>query len=180
MGKVIPEGVYDLGRNEGWVSVGIDHDTAAFAVASVAALVAGDGGGGLSGGPAAADHGRRRGQQRLSVAVVEGGVAGLGGRPGPADLGVPFPARDEQMEQDRAPDVLPHHPELAWPAVAIAAIVVNLIGHTTTKTGLRIEAEMDTDTYRTGIKVSDEELAAVQLEKAAFHGEWNYTISPKS
>jgi hypothetical protein len=59
------------------------------------------------------------------------------------------------------------------------AIVVNLIGHTTTKTGFHIRSELDTETYRTGIKVSDEELAAIRLEKASFHGEWNYTIAPK-
>lgn len=53
------------------------------------------------------------------------------------------------------------------------AIIVNLIGHTTTKTGLRIQAELDANTYRTGLKVSDEELAAVRLSKASFHGEWN-------
>ena len=59
------------------------------------------------------------------------------------------------------------------------AIIVNLIGNTTTTTGLRIRAELDTNTYRLGIKVSDEELAGVRLEKASFHGEWNYTILPK-
>ena len=60
------------------------------------------------------------------------------------------------------------------------AIVVNLIGNTTTETGLRIEAELDTDVYRTGIKVSDEEFAEVKLQKASFHGEWNYTIAPRN
>ena len=59
------------------------------------------------------------------------------------------------------------------------AVVVNLIGNTKTKTGLHIQAELDTNAYKTGIEVSDEELAAVQIERAAFHGEWNYTISPK-
>jgi hypothetical protein len=59
------------------------------------------------------------------------------------------------------------------------AIVVNLIGNTTTKAGLWIEAKLDTNAYKTGIKVSDEELAEVQLEKASFHGEWNYTIAPR-
>jgi hypothetical protein len=59
------------------------------------------------------------------------------------------------------------------------AIVVNLIGHTTTEAGLRIQAELDTNSYRTGIKVSDQELAAVRLERASFHGEWNYTIAPR-
>jgi hypothetical protein len=59
------------------------------------------------------------------------------------------------------------------------AIVVNLIGNTTTKAGLRIEAELDTNPYKTGIKISKEELAEVRLEKATFHGEWNYTIAPR-
>ena len=57
-------------------------------------------------------------------------------------------------------------------------VVVSLIGSTRTKTGLRIEAELDTNAYKTGIKVSDEELVAVQLREDKFHGEWNYTIAP--
>jgi Rhodopirellula transposase DDE domain len=59
------------------------------------------------------------------------------------------------------------------------AIVVNLISHTTTKAGLQIQAELDANAYKTGCKVSDEEFAAIRLEKATFHGEWNYTIAPK-
>ena len=59
------------------------------------------------------------------------------------------------------------------------AVVVNLIGHTKTKAGLHIQTELDTNSYETKIKVSDEELAAVQLKKDQFHGEWNYTISPR-
>ena len=58
-------------------------------------------------------------------------------------------------------------------------VIVNLIANTTTTTGLQIQAELDTHTYPTGLKVSDKELAAVQLTKATFHGEWNYTISPR-
>jgi hypothetical protein len=60
------------------------------------------------------------------------------------------------------------------------AIVVNLIAHTTTKKGLRIQAELDTQEYPLGIEISDEELAAVQIEEEKFHGEWNYTIPPKT
>jgi Rhodopirellula transposase DDE domain len=60
------------------------------------------------------------------------------------------------------------------------AVVVNLIGNTKTKAGLQIQAELDTNSYETGIKVSDEELAAVRIAKDTFHGEWNYTISPTS
>ncbi len=120
LGKAIPEGVYDFRRNEGWVSVGVDHDTADFAGASIQRLVAGDGVEGLSPGASAPDHRRCRGQQRLSVTALESGVAAPGVRIEPADLGLPFPARDEQVEQDRAPDVLPHHPELARQAATLA------------------------------------------------------------
>src|SRR5438128_5737603 len=58
------------------------------------------------------------------------------------------------------------------------AVVVNLIGNTTTKAGLHVQAELDTNSYETGIEVSDEELAAVHLKQDKFHGEWNYTITP--
>jgi hypothetical protein len=58
-------------------------------------------------------------------------------------------------------------------------VVVNLIGQTTTRTGLEIHAELDTNSYATGIKVTDEELAAVRITRDRFHGEWNYTISPR-
>jgi hypothetical protein len=59
------------------------------------------------------------------------------------------------------------------------AVVVNLIGNTKTKAGLHIEAELDSNAYEIGVEVTDEELAAVQIEQDEFHGEWNYTISPK-
>ena len=59
------------------------------------------------------------------------------------------------------------------------AVVVNLIGQTTTRTGLEVEAELDTGTYKKGIKVTDDELAAVRITRDEFHGEWNYTISPR-
>jgi hypothetical protein len=60
------------------------------------------------------------------------------------------------------------------------AVVVNLIGDTKTETGLHIEAELDANTYKTGIKVSDEQLADVRIEPDTFHGEWNYTINPNA
>ena len=60
----------------------------------------------------------------------------------------------------------------------IAEVIVSLIGNTRTREGLRIHAELDTSSYPTGIEVSDEELATVQITHDAFHGEWNYTIAP--
>ena len=59
------------------------------------------------------------------------------------------------------------------------SVIVNLIGNTTTKTGLRITAALDTNKYATGLKVTDEQLAAVHIKRDKFHGEWNYTISPR-
>jgi hypothetical protein len=68
-----------------------------------------------------------------------------------------------------------------WRGVPLRSleIMVNLIGQTKTRTGLQIEAELDTNHYEIGLKVSDEELAAVRIAKADFHGEWNYKISPR-
>jgi hypothetical protein len=179
LGKAIPEGVYDLGRNEGWVSVGVDHDTAEFAAASI-----------------------RRWWQEMGSPVYPGArrfliTADAGGSNGYR------PRLWKVVLQDLANDLglrisVCHFPPgtSKWNKIEhrmfcfitknwrgkplrSRAIVVNLIGSTTTKTGLRIRAELDTNTYRLGIKVSDKELARVRLERAAFHGEWNYTIVPK-
>ena len=60
------------------------------------------------------------------------------------------------------------------------AVVVNLIGSTKTRTGLSIKADLDTNSYETGIKISDDELASISIRKAKFHGDWNYTISPRA
>jgi Rhodopirellula transposase DDE domain len=179
LGKAIPEGVYDPGRNEGGVSGGVDHDTAEFAVASI-----------------------RRWWQEMGSPVYPKArrlliTAEAGGRNG-------YRSRLWKVRlQDWADDVglrisvchfppgtskwnkIEHrmccHITKNWRGKPLRsrAIVVNLIGHPTPKTGLRIQTELDTKTYRTGIKVSDEELAAIRLERASFHGEWNYTIAPK-
>ncbi len=129
LGRVSPYGVYDLAANAGWVNVGSDHDTAAFAVESIRRwwdragrarypqagrlLLTADGGG---------SNGSRvrlwkwELQQRVARAAVEVGVAAPGRRDRPGDQRAPLPARDEQVEQDRASAVLLHHPELARPA----------------------------------------------------------------
>jgi Rhodopirellula transposase DDE domain len=178
LGKVIPYGVYDLTCNCGWVSVGIDHDTALFATATLRRwweemgqerypradhlLVTADGGG---------SNGSR--SRLWKVALQE--LAD--------DIGLHiavchFPPGTSKWNK------IEHrmfcHITKNWrgrPLVSRAA-VVELIGHTTTKTGLQIQADLDTSAYRTGIKVTDEELAAVRIKKDMFHGEWNYTISP--
>ena len=179
LGKAIPDGVYDLRRNEGWVSVGIDHDTAEFAVESIRRWW-------QEMGSRAYPRARR-----LLITADAGGSNGYRSRLWKValqrlatDLGLRisvchFPPGTSKWNK------IEHrmfcHITKNWRGKPLRsrAIVVNLIGHTTTKTGLQIQAELDTNAYKTGIKVSDEELAAIRLEKASFHGEWNYTIAPK-
>jgi DDE family transposase len=114
-GKAIPYGIYDIARNTGWVNVGCDHDTAAFAVASIRRWWHG-GPRHSSRGGQAVDHCRRGRLQRLPHPRLEGRVGCAGGRDRTVDHRVPHAARHVEMEQDRAPSVLPHHHELAWTA----------------------------------------------------------------
>jgi hypothetical protein len=178
LGKVIPEGVYDLTHNEGWVSVGIDHDTADFAAESI----------------------RRWWQEmgqplyprakRLLLTADAGGSNGYRSRLWKValqrlanDLGLRisvchFPPGTSKWNK------IEHrmfcHITKNWRGKPLVsrAVVVNLIGNTKTKAGLQIQAELDTNAYPTGIEVSDEELAAVHIIRDVFHGEWNYTIAP--
>ena len=112
-GKAIPYGVYDMARNEAWVSVGRDHDTSAFAVAAIRQWWGMMGRAAYSGRHAPADHRRCRRQQRLSHAGVEDRTAAPGRRPPPAHHRLSLPTGHEQVEQDRASALLSHHHELA-------------------------------------------------------------------
>ncbi len=179
LGKAIPEGVYDLALNEGWVSVGIDHDTATFAVESIRRWWH------EMGSPA---YPRAR---RLMITADAGGSNGYRSRLWKVsvqdlanELGLRisvchFPPGTSKWNK------IEHrmfcHITRNWRGRPLRsrAIVVNLIGSTTTTTGLQIRAELDAAKYPTGTKVSDEELARVRVERSAFHGEWNYTIVPQ-
>ena len=176
--KAIPYGVYDLTRNEGWVSVGIDHDTARFAAASIKRwwrkmgrrryprakelLITADGGGSNSS------------RTRLWKVALQDLADDLGLR-----LKVcHFPPGTSKWNK------IEHrmfcHITRNWrgrPLTSYAAIV-QLIGNSTTTTGLRIRAELDDHTYPVKEKVTPEQMANVRLTPAEFHGEWNYTITP--
>jgi hypothetical protein len=179
LGKALPYGVYDMTTNHGWVSVGIDHDTAQFATATLrrwwqamgrqmypqaeALLVTADSGGSNS---------RRSRLWKVALQAMAD------------EIGLPisvchFPPGTSKWNK------IEHrmfcHITENWRGRPLRSleVIVNLIGNTTTTTGLQIQAELDTHTYPTGLKVSDKELAAVQITKATFHGEWNYTISPR-
>jgi hypothetical protein len=178
LGIGIPYGVYDLTRNNGWVSVGIDHDTAQFATETLRRwwtrmgslaypdaqelLITADGGGSNSS------------RTRLWKVCLQELADELA-----LHISVcHFPPGTSKWNK------IEHrmfcHITENWrgrPLVS-RAVIVNLIGSTKTRTGLHIKAELDTNSYPTKIKVTDEELAAVRIKRAQFHGNWNYTILP--
>ena len=181
VGKALPYGVYDMTQNCGWVSVGVDHDTAECAVAMVQqwwqrmgqamypkaqqVLMTADGGG--------SNGSRSRlwkvAWQRLSD------TTGL-------DVCVchvpPGTSKWNKIEHR-----LFCHITENWRGRPLVSheVSVNLMAHTTTETGLRVEAALDPTSYPTGKKVSDDELAHVNLYPAAFHGDhWNYVIKPSN
>jgi hypothetical protein len=179
LGKAIPYGVYDVTENQGWVSVGRDHDTAEFAVQTIRhwwrqmgchaypgateLLILADSGG---------SNGRR---VRLWKVALQQLADEIGLR-----LSVcHFPPGTSKWNK------IEHrmfcHITRNWRGRPLESleVIVDLIGHTTTEQGLRIQAALDTGCYPKGIKVSDQELAHVCLEKDDFHGDWNYTITPR-
>jgi Rhodopirellula transposase DDE domain len=179
LGKAIPYGVYDMLNNQGWVSVGIDHDTAQFAVNSIRRwwtrmghrrfpharelLITADGGG---------SNGSRSRLWRVSLQDLADELQ--------LKLFVchfpPGTSKWNKIEHRLFSFITQN-----WrgrPLVSHQAIV-NLIASTTTRTGLIVKAALDTNQYETKIKVSDEQLAGLKLTRHEFHGEWNYTISPR-
>ena len=179
LGKAIPYGVYDVANNQGWVSVGIDHDTAEFAANSIhrwyedmgskrfprarELMITADGGGSNSC------------RSRLWKVALQGLADRL-----ELKLRVcHFPPGTSKW--NKIEHRLFSYITSNWrgqPLVSHEAIV-NLIASTTTKTGLVVQAALDTNVYETGLKVSDDELARIRLTPCDFHGEWNYTIAPR-
>ena len=178
LGKAAPYGVYDLAANQGWVSVGIDHDTAEFAVESI----------------------RRWWQQmgkpiyskatRLLITADCGGSNGYRVRLWKVALQRFADETNITLQVRHLPpgtskwNKIEHrmfcHITQNWRGKPLEslAIIVDLIGHTTTEKGLKIRAEIDASSYPKGQTVSDEAMKLVQLKPDAFHGEWNYAILP--
>jgi hypothetical protein len=178
LGHAIPYGVYDLTADEGWVSVGITRDTARFAVNSILSWW---------------EHlGKARYPHATSLTIT-------------ADCGGSNSSRTRlwKLELQRLANetgleiVVCHFPpgtskwnkiehrmfsfvSLNWRGKPLESleVIINLIAATTTSTGLKIYAQLDERTYEKGVDVSDEQLAAVRITRNAFHGEWNYAISP--
>ena len=180
LGKAIPHGIYDLANNQGWVSVGITHDTAHFAAHSILRwwdrmgalrfpgaqqlLITADGGG------------SNNYRSRLWKIVLQDLADETGLRLSVCHF-PPGTSKWNKIEHRLFCFITQN-----WRGKALISheAIINLIASTITKTGLTVQAELDTNTYETGIKVSDDELAQVNITPHDFHGEWNYTIAPRT
>jgi len=180
LGRVAPYGIYDLTNNSGWVNVGTDHDTAAFAVESIRCwwnqmgracypesmqlLITADGGGSNS-------SRSRLWKYELQRLADETGLS----------IGVchfpPGTSKWNKVEHRLFSRITQN-----WRGRPLVSheVVVSLIANTRTSTGLHVACKLDTNTYPTGVKVSDVQLAQVNLHPQSFHGEWNYVITPHS
>ncbi len=180
LGKAIPYGVYDLASNEGWVNVGITHDTARFAVASIRRwwqemggrrfpkaqelMITADGGG--------SNSSRNRLWKVALQELADESELTLRVRHFP-----PGTSKWNKIEHRMFCFITKNwrgRPLLTYETI------VNLISSTTTRKGLIVKAALDENDYEVGIKVSDEELAKIHLAPETFHGEWNYTICPRT
>lgn len=180
LGRASPYGVYDIAGNAGWVSVGIDHDTASFAVNAIRRWWYSMG---QARYPAAnsllitADCGGSNGARvRLWKSELQGLASELGLTITVCHL-PPGTSKWNKIEHKLFSFITQN-----WrgkPLISYQTIV-QLIAATTTRTGLNVKAEIDHASYPAGIKVTDDEMAAISLTPHAFHGEWNYTITPKS
>ncbi len=180
LGKAIPYGIYDLERNTGWVNVGQDHDTASFAVESLRRWWHGDG---ASAYPKAdqllicCDGGGSNGY-RLRLWKYE--LCRLASETGLAVTVCHLPPGTSKW--NKIEHRLFSHISMNWRGRPLTSheVVVDLIAATTTRTGLKVHAERDLQSYPKSISVSDTEMNAIPLHPHAFHGEWNYTIRPLS
>jgi hypothetical protein len=179
-GKAIPYGVYDLHRNEGWVSVGIDHDTASLAVHAIRSWWKRMGRPAYAGATSlliTADAGGSNGS-RLRLWKWE--LQRFANRTGLSVTVCHFPPGTSKW--NKIEHRLFSHIAMNWrgkPLVSLA-VIVSLIGSTTTAAGLRVRSEIDHGSYPKGTVVCDQQMARIRLQPHSFHGEWNYTIRPRS
>ena len=180
LGRAVPYGIYDLAAKAGWVSVGRDHDTAAFAVPTIRRWWHEIG------------HVRYPGAKRLLITADGGGSNGSRVRLWKREL--------QGLATELGLDIMIHHLppgtskwnkiehrlfsfiSMNWRAKPLVSyrVIVDLISATTTDTGLTVRCELDANPYPKGIAVSDQEMAAINITRADFHGEWNYTIQPSN
>jgi Rhodopirellula transposase DDE domain/Helix-turn-helix of DDE superfamily endonuclease len=177
-GKAIPYGVYDVTANAGWVNVGTDHDTAAFAVESIRRWWKAAG---SSDYPAArrllitADAGGSNGYR---TRAWKAGLAALAEQTGLEITCCHFPPGTSKW--NKVEHRLFSHITMNWRGRPLTShdVVINSIAATTTRTGLTVQARLDDGTYPTGLKISNTQMAALPVSRHPFHGDWNYTLHP--
>ena len=176
LGRASPYGVYDIGQNVGWVSVGTDHDTAAFAVETIRRWW-------YSMGQSLYPHAKQ-----LLITADSGGSNGSRVRLWKLEL-------QKLADETRMEISVCHLPpgtskwnkiehrlfsyiSQNWRGKPLIShqVIVNLIAQTTTRTGLKVRCELDRNAYPKGIKISDKQMEEIQLDRHDFHGDWNYTI----
>jgi transposase len=179
LGRAAPYGVYDVAQNTGWVSVGVDHDTAAFAAQSIRRWWE-------SMGAAAYPE-----ASKLLITADSGGSNGARVRLWKTELQKLADETGLEISVCHLPpgtskwNKIEHrlfsYISQNWRGKPLVShqVIVNLIAATTTRTGLKVRAELDPGKYPKGVKISDKEVAAIRMERDPFHGEWNYTILPR-
>jgi hypothetical protein len=179
LGRANPYGVYDIAHNTGWVSVGVDHDTAAFAVESIRRWW-------NSMGQAAYPR-----ATRLLITADSGGSNGARVRLWKVELQKLADETGLRIAVSHLPPGTSKWNKIEhrlfsfisqnWRGEPLISheVIVNLIAGTTTTTGLTVHAELDTGTYPAGVKVSDREVAEIDLRRDRFHGDWNYSLHPR-
>jgi Rhodopirellula transposase DDE domain len=179
LGKAIPYGVSDIAGGTGWVSAGTDHDTAAFAVESIRRWWK---------APGRSDYPAAR---RLLITADAGGSTGYRTRAWKAELAAlavetgleitccHFPPGTSKW--NKVEHRLFSHITMNWRGRPLTSheVIVQTIAATTTTTGLRVRAELDTSAYDTGTKISDRQMEALPLTRHDWHGDWNYTLRPE-
>lgn len=179
LGKALPYGVYDVGANEGWVSVGVTHDTPAFATATIRTWWL--------------EMGRERYPKAKELLIIadSGGSNSSRARLWKMELQHLADEMGLRISVSHLPpgtskwNKIEHrmfcHITHNWRGRPLESreVVVNLIGNTTTEKGLHIRAALDADDYPLGIKVTDHEMESLRIEPDKFHGEWNYVFMPK-
>jgi hypothetical protein len=180
LGRAVPYGIYDLAANAGWVSVGIDHDTAEFAVQTIRRWWHTVG------------SKRYPNARYLTITADGGGSNGSRVRLWKREL--------QSLANELGIDIHVHHLppgtskwnkiehrlfsfiSMNWRAKPLVSyrVIVDLISATTTETGLTVQCELDTSTYQKGIVVTDKEMSQINVIRDEFHGEWNYTLQSRN
>jgi hypothetical protein len=176
--RAIPYGIYDLAADRGWVSVGTDHDTSAFAVASIRRWWQARGSSAYPGATRLLITADAGGSNSCRYRLWKAELAGFAAETGLAVTVCHFPPGTSKW--NKIEHRLFSHITMNWRGRPLTGhdVVVNTIAATRTRTGLRVEAELDTRAYPLGVSVSAERMSALPITPHAAHGKWNYTIRP--